>query len=798
LTPKQVIQQAHVPGTQTVLVLGCYEQRVTVYSQQVRALNLVDAMISEKLVREGGTIAIVGGGVAGITAAVALAKAAPRQKRLELFEGRSQILEFQRNSTRYLHPHLYDWPSPDSLIEDAGLPIMNWRAGEAGDVAAALRVQFEENTRIILNESTPVTGLDASGRWEVRVITPGSAVGKMYDVVVLAIGFGLERYQTGDTPPYWHPSHLAGALLTQSDKPNTFISGNGDGGLVEFQMAAFNALDHQQTCKLVTSLDLGAAKTEVEKIEQEAWEPNTDLDLLEQYRNRLTDLIPVTTWQTIRDVLRSEMRIHLHTNEKHLLRRDSALHNRVGTFLAIEADRALKRNLITVSTGIGFVDNKIPTTGPISLEGQPPFTPMRRYLRLGPDKSANFKPFEDILSAYPGKTPASAVRPESPVLSLSARNRFQAFAAPTPMAIALPVSASKPHMTLISVTKSNVGFTWSGSNDLDNIAQVWVSNEGLVTYIDVSAADAGPLIAAIARTGAHTAPSTLYTKDVAGWRGSFTALCAQRQWPSSELTISFEVKEWEDPPAPQEHYSIGAANELADALTKQLNLETLRQLHHALHEILGSPQVETSWPIEEHLKSMLWAKWQEWYASLQTDPVCCLRFLLLLATEQDACLNDRLLVRVGPRIIRPYLTMATIFGLAFSVCSGYGVTPASGPPGNVATQGMTGHACGVDWIDGLQLGPSMVSRKVWTTSVVLLSQLREAVQFAEGEMRMDRSPADRSRIGSVSMNELPLIFAADETFLTSLAEGAASVRELLRRAFDRRANAGRAALEEAK
>jgi hypothetical protein len=440
MTPKQVIQEAQVPGTQTVLVLGCFEQRVTVYSQQVRALNLVDAMISEKLVREGGSIAIVGGGVAGVTAAVALAKAAPRQKRLELFEGRSQILEFQRNSTRYLHPHMYDWPSAGALIEDAGLPIMNWRAGEAGDVAEELRIQFEENTSIILNENTPVTGLDANGRWAVRVLTSGSAVGKMFDVVVLAIGFGLERYQTGETPPYWHSPHSAGALLTQADKPDTFISGNGDGGLVEFQMAAFNALNHQQTCKMVTSLDLGAGKTEIEKIEQEAWGPKADVDLLDQYRSRLTDLIPLITWQTIRDALRSEMRIHLHTNEKHLLRRNSALHNRVGTFLAIEADRSLKRNLITISTGIGFVGGEIPTTGPITLEGQAPFTPLRRYLRLGPDSDLNFKPFKDILSAYPKISPASALRPESPVLSLSARQRFHAFAATTPTAIASPVS----------------------------------------------------------------------------------------------------------------------------------------------------------------------------------------------------------------------------------------------------------------------------------------------------------------------------------------------------------------------
>lgn len=83
MTPQEIIAEARIPGTNSVLVLGSFEKRVTVYSQQVRALNLVDAILSENLVRpNGGKVAIVGGGAAGITAAVALARTSPNLERL--------------------------------------------------------------------------------------------------------------------------------------------------------------------------------------------------------------------------------------------------------------------------------------------------------------------------------------------------------------------------------------------------------------------------------------------------------------------------------------------------------------------------------------------------------------------------------------------------------------------------------------------------------------------------------------------------------------------------------------------
>ena len=203
------------------------------------------------------------------------------------------------------------------------------------------------------------------------------------------------------------------------------------------------------------------------------------------------------------------------------------------------------------------------------------------------------------------------------------------------------------------------------------------------------------------------------------------------------------------------------------------------------------------WPIEPALKARLWDQWEIWHVALLADPVTRQRFLLLLATEQDhADLRDGMLVRVGPRILKPYLTKPALFGLTFAVCSGHALAPAGGPPGNVATNGITGHACGVGWIGGRELGASCAMRQSWSTGVVLLAQLKDAFQLIESELRFDRAAGDPPRVGMISLGEEPLVIGADDVFVTALEAGEQSVQDYLQSIFKWRSEAARAGLEE--
>lgn len=807
MTPQEIVETALVTGTKRVLVLGCFEQRVTVYSQQVRALNLVDAILSQGLVRQnGGRVAIVGGGVAGMTAAVAFAKAAPNLATLDLFERRPSTLDFQRNSRRFLHPHFYDWPAPGANQSDAGLPIMNWQAGPAGDVAKALFIEFERaisTSKLAIFCDHEVTELKSTDLGPVRVVTNiGTAANRIYDVVVLAIGFGIERFLGTETSSYWTPTELSGPILADVDNPLIFISGNGDGGLVDFLIAAFDSHEHSDICKLLVDQDLGPALTELEVIEREAWAPGADIDLLAHYRDRVRHLVPPDVWVAINERLRPNVRICLHTNERHLLRRATALHNRFTVFLVLEADAddAMGRKAITLKVGVDF-DGEPPETGDVKLVGDPgAIRPFKRFLRLGPNADANLTPFAKLLAAYRQVIAAgNPIRPVSPRLTATAVDRFEPFRdnAAVVAVQAAPHVAADRHAQCVTITRAaNGNVVWAGDIQPADIHSLWTAGSTVDLYCDVNAADASRLLPAIARVGAHAGGLTLIIRDAARWRAALSSLWSDRSHPGPHLVFSSPIEDWRDPPHLAQFTELHLG-EIVGLIQDRLDAGTLSTVHDALFDFLGPPAVPTGWEIEPALREQLWELWQVWHGALTIDSEKRRRFLRLLASVHDKVdLEEAALVRIGPKIVSRYLTMPTIFALAFAACSGRSVEPASQHPGNVSVEALTGHTCGVEWIDRRSIHALMAGQHNWTTSVVLLSKLSEAVQMIEGDIRMDQLNSDRPKLGVPSLSERPIIIGANGEFLRALEAGTLALQRFFQSIFQRRADAARQSLEE--
>ena len=139
ISPEDVLQ--HMRVEDGLYVIGCLERRVTLYSQQIRALNLVYSLRERKVVRPDETILIVGGGVAGLTAA---AGAFRLGFKVILLEQRDELLHVQRGCTkRWIHPHIYDWPAAGSTDETAAVPLLPWKAAMAGKVAEQILTAFE-------------------------------------------------------------------------------------------------------------------------------------------------------------------------------------------------------------------------------------------------------------------------------------------------------------------------------------------------------------------------------------------------------------------------------------------------------------------------------------------------------------------------------------------------------------------------------------------------------------------------------------------------------------------------------
>jgi hypothetical protein len=242
-----------VPGYARVYVLGCFASRVTFYSQQVRALNLVDALCKSAIVRSGQEVAVVGAGAAGLTAAAALAK---RGARVRLFEKRASPateagrIPIQRSSRqRVLHPHLYDWPWGETpTAPQAGLPLLDWNVGDprkvmAGLEAALLKVRDETGDRA----GPRIAFHDEAGSPRIARATRSSVTLELgartndFAAVILAVGFGVEEIAETGWHSYWADDSLDSF---EAAKGKWLISGFGDGALTDLLRLCTVNFDH--------------------------------------------------------------------------------------------------------------------------------------------------------------------------------------------------------------------------------------------------------------------------------------------------------------------------------------------------------------------------------------------------------------------------------------------------------------------------------------------------------------------------------------------------------------------------
>lgn len=255
---------AYRVGGHELFLIGTFDTGVTVFSQQLRALNLAWALIESGALptvnpsapsrRNPRSVAVVGAGFAGLTFAAALiAKQADVQ--ITIFEKRDTLLPLQQGSdSRWLHPRIYDWPGEGSESSVAMLPVLNWGAARASDVvveilrswkkllssspgvekpslfcnsrhlqvhrggtAGELRIEWIGEPRDPVDGTSRNGGLTAIGRSEA------------FQTVVLAVGFGLERE---GALSYWRNENHGQPSL---DRPRRalLVSGQGDGAMID-------------------------------------------------------------------------------------------------------------------------------------------------------------------------------------------------------------------------------------------------------------------------------------------------------------------------------------------------------------------------------------------------------------------------------------------------------------------------------------------------------------------------------------------------------------------------------------
>lgn len=253
-----LLKHCSVPAEPELYVLGSYEQRVTIHSQQIRALNLVYALkLVGKLDKAGLRVAVIGAGIGGMTAAIAVAKL---QATVTVFERHSDLLHNLRGChTRHLHPNIYDWPLPVASEPGTDLPFMNWQAASADAVASTLLKQWHElavEPAVTVRAQVKVRVRErlSDGMRRVTVVSAPHQELK-FDLVILAVGFGVEN--TVAPQPlrsYWRDDALhQPEIELRETRTHCLVSGNGDGGLIDVLRLR---LDNFQQENLIRDLGL--------------------------------------------------------------------------------------------------------------------------------------------------------------------------------------------------------------------------------------------------------------------------------------------------------------------------------------------------------------------------------------------------------------------------------------------------------------------------------------------------------------------------------------------------------------
>jgi Alanine dehydrogenase/PNT, C-terminal domain len=208
-----------------VYFLGPFAERVSFASQQRRALNLFWALEQINSVR-GRRVAIIGGGVAGLTAAAAAITCGAD---VWVFEAEQELCPTQRETDkRYIHPSINFWPD-EPLQPITEWPFLNWHSASCREVAAEIERQWIDyfSLAAMVEKGTRVTEIIRRSNQVELAFAKG--VNRTFDVVVATVGFGKENGLQGiPAESYWSDNQIDRKRVTKSKK--IFISGAGDGG----------------------------------------------------------------------------------------------------------------------------------------------------------------------------------------------------------------------------------------------------------------------------------------------------------------------------------------------------------------------------------------------------------------------------------------------------------------------------------------------------------------------------------------------------------------------------------------
>ncbi|QNE05080.1 ABC-three component system protein [Croceicoccus marinus] len=769
MQPFDIVQGAQSPASRRVFVIGAFDSRITFYSQQVRALELIYALRHQAILQDTHRVAVVGAGAAGLSAAASIALLSTA--RVDLFERSDEVLPLQRASQlRHLDPHIYAWPAIGSDDPAAELPILDWTAGPAATVRQDVKLEFEnvvalfpQRIRVNLRHEVTDSGLaggkpqltfrrdphagEAGNGPDLRVSAQAT-----FDLVILAFGFGLEPAHTpaGVTVSYWSDASVPVSEFQGRAAPRFLISGNGDGGLIDLVAAASADFDHAGMIQQIANqagMDAIFERLEtIDKQAQAAFDAGNGFDFTAAYDASIRDdLDQLGLFELVTNRLRPGVRLTLQTLGPEAFTIQTARLNRLAAYLVLRACETKAQTEFTHVHGNDLAPTAAPVPQPYPAPlwfqcGGTTFGVDAAIIRHGPDRSGARLPFTELLGDYATthnawlKLHGEAVR--IPAISPAAREALviaaQQAGLPLPLYQQRQLQLQRPRR--IRVQPDGSGLRWSGDLASAAIGDLWAPPTPPVNiYVPSPPDQLGGVAGAIVRFALHSGRATL----IAGpgdWRAFI-----------DPLTTGSAHAEHLPPPAIEAGAPAGAtqnveqsgSDNLSLVLHGALNAWVLNAANQTLGDFIGTgrdPGQTIGFPAAPDLRVRMGEIWAGWHAQLAATPELLDRFLRLMVCAEDRDEGlDEARVLIGPRKL-PSIIRGIAAALA--VASAWPDTlPHDARPGNLSRmpgggQQKCGHVCGAERI---AREPTAIAAAtfMWRTHFVILSQLTTPITIAE-------------------------------------------------------------------
>lgn len=810
LLAQDILDGAAVRHRPNLFVIGCFDRRITFYSQQVRALSLVHALKELGYLHENPRIAVVGGGAAGVSAAAAAALVSESQ--VVLFETAAELLPLQSiTDRRRLDPHIYDWPAHDTIDPIADLPILDWETGSCKDVRNDVLLGFEDIAvrvapRLERRLRHQVTALAVTPNGyqlnftdlDRAVPAPGAEPSEQFHMVVLAVGFGLEPVESVpgiQSASYWTDAGVPVAEFAGRPTPRFFVSGAGDGGLIDFVAAGARNFDHAGTIQLISGhpgiVPLRPILLAIDARARAEDARGVRFDFMAAYDNELLEALTDSGLvAAVARQLRPGVQLTFQTQHAELFDVSTATLNRLAAYLTIKAcEGDAQRTFRHITCG---AVTRIEAPDPAALA---PFwldcageavAADSVIVRRGPGRDSVRQPFSEHLVDYEAVHKDWLARHGDatlvPKLSSAARAMFRDAArkADIPLAPRLQRQAAQQLPIPVQLIREADRVRWSGAIPAEDLVRSWSVRQPFEIILPEGPDVLGPVASAVLRVACHSSNCRLRA--------------APALWTPHVRTLSLESPHAEgiDMPVILGGNPGGAAqNPIAlrpDFLARRIHhaLDTwmLNELNTHLRPFFASnadPGRKINLVIAADLRAEMAATWNDWYASFTDDPSLLNHFMRLMICAADDQDNlDAAQVLVGPTKCGP---IARGTAVALAIAAAWKTTiPKRDGPGNLVRQRdadsiWTGHGCVADMINGKDMSLHAGSY-MWQTQFVILI-VKGAIEVSRRAEQPFAQVATEQPSLSDTSGSGPVIMSISRDFSSAVEAGIDALRTLL-------------------